>query len=426
VLPAAAEAFPAVPTKRLTDQFVERLKPPASGRVEYFDAAFPALALRISEHGHKSWSLFYRMPGSPRLRRFKLGTYPQLKPARARALAAETLDQVRVGTDPGLVRKRAKREAPPADLGSIEALVRDYLRQHIVPNCSAGTYTNAKRMLEVDVLRSWRGRTLDSINKRDAIALIDRITERAPVHANRVLARLNAMFNWAVDKDRIAASPIAGLKPPSKEKSRDRWLGDQEIVWFWQACEQLGYPFGPLFQMLLLTAQRLAETASLEWTELDLEAKLWVIPREKAKSGRSHEVQLSEPVIALLCSLSRLGPFVFTGRSGRGVTGFTYGKAELDAAMVEVAGAKIEKFILHDLRRTAASGMARIGVPPHVVDRILNHSSGTIRGVAAVYNRFEYRDERRSALAAWAFYVTGLIAPAPDNVVALAKAKAVS
>ena len=261
-----------MPTKRLTDQFVERLKPPPSGRVEYFDAAFPALALRVSEHGHKSWSLFYRMPGSSRLRRFKLGTHPQLKPARARALAAETLDQVRVGTDPGLVRQQTRQEAPVADIGSIDALVRDYLRQHIVKNCSAGTYTNAKRMLEVDVLRVWHGRTLDSIGKRDTIALIDRIAERAPVHANRVLARLGAMFNWAVDKDRIAASPIAGLKPPSKEKSRDRWLDDQEIVWFWQACEQIGYPFGPLFQVLLLTAQRRTEASQMEWVELDLDA----------------------------------------------------------------------------------------------------------------------------------------------------------
>jgi len=127
----------------------------------------------------------------------------------------------------------------------------------------------------------------------------------------------------------------------------------------------------------------------MEWAEVDLDAKLWVIPRGKAKSDRAHEVQLSEPVIALLRSLPRLGPNVFTGKSA------------------------IEKFILHDLRRTAASGMARLGIAPHVVDRILNHSSGVIRGVAAVYNRFEYQEERRAALAAWAFYVTSLLTRRP-------------
>ena len=112
-------------TKRLTDQFVERVKPPAKGRVEYFDAAFPSLALRHSEHDHKSFSVFYRMPGSKRLRRYKLGTYPQLNPARARQLAVEVLDQVRAGTDPGLQRKEARQAVPAPDLDSIDALVRD-------------------------------------------------------------------------------------------------------------------------------------------------------------------------------------------------------------------------------------------------------------------------------------------------------------
>jgi integrase len=406
-----------MPTKRLTDQFVERVPAPARGRVEYFDAAFPALSLRVSEHGHKSWSIFYRVSGNPKLRRYKLGVYPHIKPAKARLLAVDVLDQARSGIDPGALRTQARLSASP-DIGSIDALVGDYLRQHLEKNCSAGTYRNAKRMLEVDVLKPWRGRSLESISKRDVIALVDRIAERAPVHANRVLSRIAAMFNWAVDKDRIAASPSAGVKPPSKEKSRDRWLTDSEIVWFWRACDQIGYPFGPLFQTLLLTAQRLTETASMEWSELDLDAGLWVIPRHKAKSDRTHEVQLAEPVVALLRAQPQLGPYVFTGKTGHHVTGFTYGKTLLDAAMAAVAGdAKVEKFILHDARRTAASGMARLKIAPEVVDRILNHSAGKIRGVAQVYNRFEYQDERRAALAAWASYVTGLLSPAPSNVV---------
>ena len=408
-----------MPTKRLTDQFVERVPPPARGRVEYFDAAFPALSLRVSEHGHKSWSLFYRGNGNPKLRRYKLGIYPPVKPAKARLLAIEVLDQVRSGIDPGAVRKQARRDVVP-DIGSIDALVRDYLRQHIEANCSAGTYRNAKRMLEVDVLKPWRGRSLTSISKRDVIALVDRIAERAPVHANRVLARVKAMFAWATDKDRIPVSPSAGVKPPSKERSRDRWLDGQEIVWFWRACDQLGYPFGPLFQTLLLTAQRLNETASMEWSELDLEAGLWVIPRHKAKSDRAHEVQLSDAVVTLLRAQPKLGPFVFTGKTGRHVTGFTYGKNLLDAAMAEVAaGAKIEPFIVHDLRRSAASHMARLGVAPQVIDKILAHSAGAIRGVSAVYIRHEFATERRAALAAWASDVTGLLSPAPRNVVSI-------
>ena len=410
--------------KRLTDQFCERVKPPRKGRDEYRDASFPAHEFRVSDSGHKSFSLLYRLNGDPKLRRLTLGRYPQLKPARSRELAIAALDQVRAGVDPGLHKRETKRNAP-ADLASIDALVRDYLRQHIVPNCSAGTNRNAKRMLEVDILKPWRGRKLDTISKRDAIALIDYIAEDRPVHANRVLARGRAMFNWALAKDRIAVSPFAGVMAPTKEKSRDRWLDAKELVWFWRACEQIGYPFGPLFKTLLLTAQRLNETATMEWAEVDFDAKLWVIPREKTKFGRAHEVQLSDPLIALLRSLPRLGPYVFTGKTGRHVTGFTHGKTLLDDAMARAAhGTKVEHFILHDTRRSAASGMARLGIAPHVVDRILNHSTGTIRGVAAVYNRFEYADERRAALAAWASYVTGLLSPAPSNVVPLHERKA--
>ena len=369
----------------------------------------------------QKFSLLYRVNGDPKLRRLTLGRWPQLKPAQSRQRAIAALDEVRAGIDPGRLKQQAKAESP-RELDSIEALVHDYLRQHVKPNCSAGTYRNAKRMLEIDILKPWRGRRLDSITKRDAIALIDRITERAPVHANRVLVQLKHMFGWAVAKDRLPASPIVGIQAPTKEKARERWLNDQEIIWFWQACEQLGYPFGRLFQILLLTAQRRTEASQMEWAELDLDAKLWTIPASKAKSGRTHEVQLSPQVIEILRSLPHLGPFVFTSKNGRGVTGYAYGKERLDAAMQEVSrGAKIPPFILHDLRRTAASHMAKLGIAPYVVDRILAHSSGTIRGVAAVYNRFEYQDERRAALAAWAHYLLRLTIPSAGNVVPLGR-----
>jgi integrase len=145
-----------------------------------------------------------------------------------------------------------------------------------------------------------------------------------------------------------------------------------------------------------------------------------VIPRGKAKSDRTHEVQLSDAVVELLRAQPRRGPYVFTGKTGRPVTGFPHGKARLDAAMAAIAGdAKVEKFNTHDLRRTAVSHMARLGFPAEVCDRVLNHSSGAISGVAAVYNRFEYQDQRRAALAAWSSYVAGLLSPAPSNVVPL-------
>jgi integrase len=409
-----------MPTRRLTDQFVERVKPPAKGRISYFDASFPGLEMRHSEFGHKGFYLLYRMPGDPRLRRVKLGIYPHVKPARARVLATEALNKIHAGIDPGAERQRDRGAAPEID--SIDSLIRDYLAQHVSKNCSAGTYTNAKRMLEVDVLPAWRKRTIASITKRDCVALIDRIAERAPVHGNRVLTRVKHMFEWAVSKDRLALSPVDAVEKPTKEKSRDRWLNEQEITWLWQACDQLGHPFGTFIKVLLLTGQRRSETSEMAWAEVDLDAALWTIPASKAKSDRAHEVQLAPQVIEILRSLPKSGPFVFAGKTGRGITGYAHAKKLLDAAMRRVSGgANIPEFILHDLRRTAASHMAKLGVAPHVVDRILNHSSGTISGVAAVYNRFEYENERRSALAAWSNYVTGLIVPAANNVVVLGR-----
>jgi integrase len=238
------------------------------------------------------------------------------------------------------------------------------------------------------------------------------------------------------------------VKPPTKERSRDRALSDDEIRWFWHSCGELGWPFGPIFKLLLLTAQRRDEVGGMRWSELDLDKRIWTLPRQRAKSDRGHELQLSEGAIDILRALPQIaadGRLVFTTTGKTPVSGFGNVKRRLDAAMVkarrrslglpeeerefrnatglaanEPLPVEIPEWTLHDLRRTAATGMARLNIPPHVVDKILNHSGGTIRGVAAVYNRFAYLEERRAALEAWGRYVTELIAPARStNVIAL-------
>jgi integrase len=201
---------------------------------------------------------------------------------------------------------------------------------------------------------------------------------------------------------------------------------------------------------LLLTAQRRDEVARMEWPEIDLAKRTWNIPRHKVKNDRAHEVHLSAAAIEILESLPRLGDgLVFTVTGTTAVSGFSRAKRRLDAAMVKArrraldlpendaelrkrlgmpAGkplpVEIPDWILHDLRRTAATGMARLNIPPHVVDKILNHVSGTIRGVAAVYNRFEYLDERRRALDAWGGYVEQSTMLVATNVVPLVSTRA--
>jgi len=432
-----------MPKKKLTDLFVERVKPPASGRMEYFDAAFGGLALRVTQSGHKSWSLHYRMGG--RLRRYTLGNFPAIKPAQARREAIAALDQVRAGIDP-ITEKKQRRDlrSPAAD--TFAAVAEDYLTRQLAKNNAASTYKEARRDLEKHALPRWRDRPISGISRRDVLDLIDAITARgAEIQANRTLTRLRALFNWAIEKDRLAESPVARMKLPTKERPRDRVLSDDELRWLWQACEAIGWPFGPLVKLLLLTAQRRDEVASLEWSEIDLEKRTWTMPREKAKNDRAQEVHLSVAAAEVLEALPRLGDgLVFTTTGETPISGFSRAKLRLDAAMararrrslglpeaekelrkaLRIAAKKplpeeIPNWTLHDLRRTAATGMARLNVAPHVVDKVLNHVSGTIRGVAAVYNRFEYLEERRAALEAWGRYVENLVAPARSNIVPL-------
>jgi integrase len=413
-----------MPIRKLTDLFVERAKPPALGRIEYFDAAFPGLALRITENGGKSWCAFYRFKG--RLRRFTLGRYPAIKPMQARREAAAALERVREGVDPA-EEKRARHEMRTPETDTFGAVAHDYLERHHRKNSRESTFLEAKRDIERNLLTKWRSRPIASISRRDVLDLIDGIIARgAEVQANRTLGRLRALFNWAIEKDRVAASPIARMKLPTREQARDRVLSDDELRWFWQASDEIGWPFGPFAKLLLLTAQRRDEVAGMEWREIDLVKRVWTIPRHKAKNDRVHEVQLSDAALDVLRSLPRVGDgLVFTTTGETPVSGFSKAKRRLDELMLEAKQAEvgtrkgdaIAGWTLHDLRRTAATGMAQMNFPPHVVDKVLNHVSGTIRGVAAVYNRFAYLDERRAALEAWGNYLAGQIQMTSSNVI---------
>jgi integrase len=225
------------------------------------------------------------------------------------------------------------------------------------------------------------------------IELLDAIVDRgATVQANRTLAVLRRFFNWTLEREITTASPMAGLKAPTAETARDRALADDEIRLFWAACDDLGWPFGHMFKLLLLTAQRRDELGGMEWTEIEpLDERVWKIPREKAKNDRAHEVHLSDLALEIIQKLPRMSrrrgdgaglepsPYAFITNGDRPVSGFSKAKRRLDGRMMrlrcadlEEAGrhserAEIESCILHDLRRTAATGMARLNIPPHVV-----------------------------------------------------------
>jgi len=402
-----------MPVQKITDLFAERVKPPPKGRVEYFDASFPGLCLRVTEGGVKSWCLFFRIHG--RQRRLTIGKHPAIKPAQARREAQRALEHVREGIDPGEL-KRSRRDNRLETFGD---LVTEYLERQARPNTRATTFVNTKGDFDHNILPRWRKRSIASITKADVIALIDGIVDRgAAVQANRTLGRLKALYRWAIAKDLVPSSPAAGIDKPTEEEDRDRVLTDDEVRWFWRACQVEGWPYGPMCQLLLATAQRRSEISALIWQELDLERAQWTIPRHRAKSDREHVVALSGLALSILRPLPRYSDLVFSRRSEITPRGFSKAKVRIDTAMLAAkradgANDSIPGWTFHDLRRTATTGMARLKIPPHIADRVLNHSAGTIKGVAKTYNKFEYLDERRDALEAWGRFVEGLIATAP-------------
>jgi integrase len=239
---------------------------------------------------------------------------------------------------------------------------------------------------------------LDEVKRSDIVKVLDDIiASGAPFRANRALAAIKKLFAWSLDRGLIEINPIAGIRPPTKERSRDRVLSDGEIGRLWSASEELGYPFGPLLQLLLLTAQRRGEVAKMRWSHVDFERRIWTIPSEAAKNGRAHEVPLSDMVLDVFRGLPTFvrSDFVFTTTGRSPISGFGRMKRNLDAKM------GVTGWRLHDLRRTAASGMARLGTAPHVIEKVLNHVSGTISGVAAVYIRHGFKEEKAEALLRW-------------------------
>jgi integrase len=403
--------------RKLTDLSVTNLKPPKTGQLDITDTLLPGFTLRITSKGRRTYSLLYWFNGKKV--RYTVGDAALMTLADAREAARAALRQVARGVDPAAIKKARRAGGSASD--TFIAITAAYLERHLTPNTRPATIRETTRILNVDVLPLWSNRPIGEITRADVENLLDTIGGKrkgnqakhaGQVQANRTLARLRSFFNWAVNQDIIAASPAAKVRPRIKEYARDRTLSDDEIKAFWAASTALGWPFGPLFKLLLLTAQRRAEVGRANWNEVDLENKLWTIPRERSKNGVANEVHLSAPAIEILNALPTKRGLIFSTNGARPVSGFGHAKARLDRLMNVEAD-----FILHDLRRTATTGLAALKVPPHVADKILNHTAGTISGVAAVYNKFQYSEERKHALDAWGAYIAGLVAPRDDKKV---------
>jgi integrase len=291
-------------------------------------------------------------------------------------------------------------------------------------------------MLNREVVTRWSGRRLSQITRANVHEMLDEIVDRgAPIAANRRFAALRKMCAWAVERGIIDHNPCDGVKAPAAEVQRDRVLSDSELRLAWQACERIGI-FGPLIRLLVLTGARLREVAGMQWSELDLSARTWALPAARTKNKRQHVVPLSDTAVEILARLPRVEGqrFVFSTTGRTPVSGFSKAKAEIDKAVLEIArreageeAAPIPRWTFHDVRRSVATNLQKLGVRLEVTEAVLNHVSGSRAGIVGIYQRHDWADEKRAALVSWARRLDEIVAgEAPTNVVELAAAREAS
>ena len=396
--------------KILTQVAIDTAKPGGSRR-ELPDGKVTGLYLVVQPSGSKSWALRFRADGRPR--KLTIGQYPQIGLADARKSAQAALGEVARGNDPCVQKcaaKAAARTEKLAELDIVEKIVDEFVARYAKPNTR--DWKETQRLLRKDVVGAWQGRRLSEIGKADVHRLLDKMVDRgAAVSANQLFAHFRKMCRWAVSRGIIDKNPCEGISPPTAEKPRDRVLDERELALVWRAAEALGFPYGAIVQLLILTGARKGEVSGAAWRELDLQKRLWMLPALRSKNAREHQIPLSAPVLDILADLPRFekSDLAFSA-SGRPPASFSDAKTRLDAEIARLNDGKpLPSWTLHDLRRSVASGMASIGVDLHVIERVLNHVSGSFGGIVSVYQRHSYADEMRDALDRWARHVERVV-----------------
>jgi len=361
----------------LTDTKVASIKPPASGQVEYPDAKVTGLRLRVGAGGAKTWTLRRRV-GSKVINR-KLGTYPATSLSRAREMALAMLEAIEA-TGSTETLDRTFRQAA-------ERWIEDKKRPALIA-----------RQLELHVYPDWADRKLIEIKRADVRELIRGL--EGEVLPNRVLASLKAIFSHAVKQDWLEHSPADHVDKPKAEAARERVLAMDEIARVWKAAGLLGYPGGPWARVLMLTGQRRSEVAGMRWADLDLEAGTWTLTATNTKAKRAHLVPLSSAALAIIKDMPRVGDYVFGTSANTPMRTFARDKALIDQWLASKGEGIAEAWRFHDLRRSAATHMVRLGIPELVVSRVLNHAVTGVTGKH--YALHAYTPEKRHALETWA------------------------
>jgi integrase len=388
---------------KFTDRQVKALKPQES-RYEAWETNGKGLGIRVAPTGRKSWIFMYRFEG--RSRRMTLGSYPSTSVAEAHVSHSKARNLLDRGQDPGaklVDQKRRERNS-----STVIQLAEEYIERWAKP--TKRSWLKDQQALAKDVLPYIGRCKAKDVTRRQIIHLLDQVVERgSPIQANRTLALVRKMFNFAINRDIVEFNPCQALSAPEKERRRDRVLSDQEIAYLWNGLEKSRFSLciANAIRFQLLTAQRKGEVISAEWGDIDLVNGWWTIPAEKSKNGLSHRVPLSSSAILVLEEQQRETietRWVFPSPKGGQPLGGTAVNHALKRNMELYSE---EPFVPHDLRRTAASHMTSLGVSRLVVSKVLNHAEP---GVTAVYDRHSYDREKIEALDLWRIKLQQIVA----------------
>lgn len=378
-----------------TIQAALRLAQEGGKGVYLWDSELRGFGLWASPKGSGSWLAQKWVGGaSGRPVRLAFDQYPHISLEDARRKAATLISEIGNGTDI-VSRKELARKAKAE---AIQApTLGEAIQKYIERNRKPGRYwSELEATFNREVIPVLGTDTrVSTITKAELQALLDDKQTNHPGAARTLYAALSPFLKWCISRDIIGSSPLSDIQAPKLPTARDRTLTEAELKAFWLAASDVGV-FGPFYRLLLLTGQRREEVSGIQYSEIDMTGGTWLIPKERTKNGKSHLVHLAPQAMAIINSRP---PFI-----GPGIVGYSKGKARLDKVLPGMPPWRI-----HDLRRTAASGMAQLGFQPHIIERVLNHISGAQGGLVGVYQRYEYLEERKRALEAWGAHVQKLV-----------------
>jgi integrase len=430
--------------KRLTARSVENLKPAVAagkkrdGRHFVMDAEVSGFGVKVTETGSRSYVLIKRYPGSKHPSPRQLASCAALTLEEAREKARAWLKLIARGIDPAEHEREIELAAARRRENSFTAVFKDFVREKLAGERQG---RDVERDMRKEFLAVWHKRPVAEITTEDVLDVIRDVKQRAPAHARNLLGYVRRFFDWAIEQHAygVKINPCASLKPArliGEKHSRERVLTDHELFAFWRVTGRMSYPFGALYQLLLLTGLRLNEVADATWSEIDFRNGVWIVPsdRMKGKDGRAvdHVVPITKEIGAILEAVPRFkgGEYLFSINFGKAPVWVSDKvKKRLDSRMLRTLRAMARRrgenpsrvtvppWVNHDLRRTLRTGLSRLRIDRDIREAVLAHARP---GVEGVYDRYDFQVEKKDALERWAMYVQNLAMPAEaTNIIRL-------